>query len=71
MNIREIALHFVCPPCGKKLSKVGAMEHATINIRRKCGRCHRWWSITIRPIAIRQGWAHSATLTEYKKDVAA
>lgn len=59
-----IDLRFVCPRCGRKLSKVKAMEYATLNIRRKCGQCARRFSLTITPIAIKQGWAHSATIVE-------
>lgn len=63
-----IKLHYVCPRCGKKLSGVEAMEHATLNVRRKC-RCGRHYSLTIKPIAIKQGWAHKAEITEIEPKV--
>ena len=57
-------LHYVCPRCGRKLSLVDAYEYASTNVRRKCGGCHRRYSLTITPVAIRQGWVHSAVITE-------
>ena len=62
-------VHYVCPHDGRRLSKVEAMEHATMNIRRTCGKCHRKYSLTITPIAIKQGWAHSALITELEQKV--
>lgn len=69
MNIREVNLHYVCPRCSRKLSRVPAMESATLNVRRKCGGCGRSYSLTIRPVAIAQGWAHSALITELERRV--
>jgi transcription elongation factor Elf1 len=57
-------LHFLCPQCGHKLSSVSAMESATLNVRRTCPNCHRLFSLTVTPIKIKQGWAHSASFTE-------
>ncbi len=59
-----ITLRFVCLKCGRKLSGIDAYQHATWNARRKCGGCGRRYSLTITPIAIKQGWAHSAQITE-------
>lgn len=67
----EFKLHFVCPRCGRKMSKVDAMEHATLAIRRKCGGCGRRYALTITPIAIAAGWAHSAHITELEQRVTA
>ena len=63
----DVTLHYVCPHDGRKLSKVDAMEYATLNVRRKCGKCGRFYSLTIRPVAIAQGWAHSALITELER----
>ena len=62
-------VHYVCPHDGRKLSKVEAMEHATINVRRSCPHCHRRYSLTITPIAIKQGWAHSACIVELERKI--
>ena len=65
----DFKLNYVCPRCGRKMTKVDAYEYATINVRRKCGGCGRRYSLTITPIAIKQGWAHSAQITELEQRV--
>jgi transcription elongation factor Elf1 len=65
----DFKLHYVCPRCGRKLSKVDAYEHASIAVRRKCGGCGRRYALTVTPIAIKQGWAHSAHITELEQRV--
>ena len=65
----DVRLHYVCPRCGRKLSSVEAYEYATMNVRRKCGGCQRRWSLTVTPIAIAAGWAHSAHITELEPRV--
>lgn len=67
--MKDFKLHYVCPRCGHKLSKVDAMEHATLAIRRKCGKCGRKYALTITPIAIAAGWAHSACITELEQKI--
>jgi len=67
--LNQIRLHYVCPRCGRKLAPTHAMEHATIHVRRKCPACHLHWGLTISPVAISQGWAHSATITQYEPKV--
>lgn len=62
-------IKFVCTRCGRKLSPVDAYEHATIAVRRKCGKCHRWFSLVIVPLKLKQGWAHKATITEIDRPV--
>lgn len=60
----DFKLHYVCPRCGRKLSKVDAMEYATLNLRRKCQGCHRRFMLIVTPIKIASGWMHNSVIQE-------
>lgn len=62
----DCQLKFVCPRCGKKLSPIQAMEHATLVVRRKC-RCGRRYQLKVTPLQLRQGWAHKAEIIEVEE----